>query len=91
MSELKIPQAWTASTKKVAAVTAASGKKVTARIDMSAEVAGKGLCPDCRKPMSISHAAGHEVLACNPCRIVIPTKDADEPVPQEAETVTVNY
>src|SRR5476651_1396482 len=44
MSDLKLPKAWVTAGKK-------DTKKVEARIDMSAEVAGQGLCPDCRAPM----------------------------------------
>jgi hypothetical protein len=71
--ELKMPEVWTASKKPVIAST-----KVTARIDMSAEVAGKGLCPDCREPMEDSHTSGIPVIACHPCRIVLPKPDTEE-------------
>jgi hypothetical protein len=54
---------------------ASAKSQVRARVDMSAEVAGAGLCPDCRKPMVPSHANGHPVLSCTACRIVIPVKD----------------
>jgi hypothetical protein len=54
--------------------------KTTARIDMSAEVAGAGLCPECRKPMEASHANDIPVLRCLDCRIAIPTPDAPEVV-----------
>jgi hypothetical protein len=57
---------------KVQAATAVKG-----RVDMSAEVAGAGLCPDCRKPMVPSHANGHPVCICSACRIVIPVKDEE--------------
>lgn len=50
-------------------------EQVTARIDMSADVAGAGLCPECKQPMEKTHANGMPVLACQPCRITIPIKD----------------
>jgi len=53
----------------------ASADKVTARIDMSAEVAGAGLCPECKSPMQKTHANNIPVLACDCCRISIPIKD----------------
>jgi hypothetical protein len=55
----------------------AAKSQVKARVDMSAEVAGAGLCPDCRKPMIPTHANGHPVLSCTACRIVIPVKDEE--------------
>lgn len=58
--------------KKVEASTA----KVVARIDMSADVAGAGLCPECRKPMERSHANGFPILVCDEHRIAIPIPDS---------------
>lgn len=49
--------------------------KVEARINMSAEVAGAGLCPECQKPMERSHANGVAVLTCDLHRIAIPIAD----------------
>jgi hypothetical protein len=60
--------------------------ETTARIDMSAEVAGAGLCPECRKPMERSHANDIPVLRCLDCRIALPTPDAPEVV-ADADTV----
>ena len=57
----------------------ATKQKLTARIDMSAEVAGKGLCPECRKPMSASHANGIPVLVCEEHRIALPVPDEEAP------------
>jgi hypothetical protein len=54
----------------------ASSAKVQARIDMSADVAGNGLCPECRKPMERSHANGFAVLTCDEHRIAIPIPDS---------------
>jgi hypothetical protein len=58
-------------------------RQVTARIDMSAEVAGAGLCPECRTPMEAAHANGIPVLICRNHRIAIPTADAPEVVSAE--------
>lgn len=70
---MKLPQAWTttAST-KVEAKTA-----VNARINMSEEIAGAGLCPDCQKPMGLSVANNIQVKACHSCRIVVPLPDSE--------------
>lgn len=67
----KIPSAWQ--------VTAGSKtkKEVTARIDMSAEVAGQGLCPECRQEMESAVVDDSDVLVCMKDRIVLPTKDED--------------
>lgn len=66
-----------------AAADAGAKAKITARIDMSADVAGAGLCPECRQPMVTASANGHEVWSCHPCRIAIPTPDPVENVPLE--------
>lgn len=70
-TEAKAKKAAIVTTKEAVVATT----DVRARVDMSAEVAGAGLCPDCRKPMIPSHANGHPVLSCTACRIVIPVKD----------------
>jgi hypothetical protein len=82
---IKIPKAFmdapatkTEAKKKQEATKQVQAKtEVKSRVDMSAEVAGAGLCPDCRKPMIPSHANGHKVVICQPCRIVIPVKDEE--------------
>lgn len=69
-----MPEAFTsAGEKKVEA--SSEGEKVEARINMSAEVAGAGLCPECQKPMERSHANGIAVLTCDLHRIAIPIAD----------------
>jgi hypothetical protein len=55
-----------------AAPVEASVAKVTARIDMSAEVAGKGMCPECRKPMTVVNAGATRMWACVADRISFP-------------------
>jgi len=57
-------------------VQAAAAKKVEGRIDMSADVAGAGLCPECHRPMERSHANGFPVLTCDEHRIAIPIPDS---------------
>lgn len=52
-----------------------SSGKVQARIDMSAEVAGRGLCPECKKPMQKVFAGGSPVWACSEDRITLPIPD----------------
>jgi cytochrome c553 len=54
----------------------AAASKVQARIDMSADVAGAGLCPECHKPMERSHANGFPILTCDEHRIAIPIPDS---------------
>ena len=81
---MKIPQAYIQAgvKKEVKAAT-----KVEARIDMSAEVAGAGLCPDCRSPMQPMVAGAVETLTCMPCRISIPTEDPEAVVQEDAVSV----
>jgi len=79
---LKLPKAFieacsTVSEKKIQ-VQATAPTKTVARIDMSAEVAGAGLCPECRTPMEAASANGIPVLICKSHRIAIPTPDAPE-------------
>ncbi len=85
----KIPKAWvSAGTKKVEA--SADATKVVARIDMSLEVAGAGLCPECREPMDRAFANGIECYVCHPDRIAIPVPDDLEegaPAPVAAPVV----
>lgn len=79
---LKLPQAFVEASATVSEIkakveaTVSEASTVTARIDMSAEVAGAGLCPECRQPMEASHANGIPVLICKEHRIAIPTADA---------------
>lgn len=65
MTQKKFPSAWnlTAKTKPT---------QVEARIDMSADVAGLGKCPECKRPMEIVTAAGSRMWACAADRITIP-------------------
>lgn len=62
-----LPKAWLdAGTKKT---------QVNARVDMSEEVAGAGLCPVTKKPMVRMFANGHPVLVSMDARVVLPVKD----------------
>lgn len=76
----KLPDSWlNADLPKRKSVTAKTTKtNLTARIDMGADVAGKGLCPDCRKPMTASIANGHAGLVCHEDRIFLPAVDTEE-------------
>lgn len=71
---MKYPSAW--ADKPVSAPTIAS--KVEARIDMSAEVAGVGKCPACKKPMQIVTSMGSKVWACVADQITLPLPDGYE-------------
>lgn len=66
MATQRLPSAW---------LTAGTKKKVTARVDMSAEVAGKGNCPECKKPMSIVQGSSGRLWACAHDRISLPIPD----------------
>ena len=87
----RMPAAWTnavtAGAKSKSGTHAPAGTqspaKVTARIDMSAEVAGAGLCPECRAPMTKAFANGHPVHVCHEHMIAIPIADEGSN-PQEA-------
>jgi len=72
---VRIPQAFAAPSKLQA--SSDTSKTVTAKIDMSAEVAGQGLCPDCQSPMEEVFLDEDPVISCIPCRIVLPIKDAE--------------
>lgn len=77
MKNNQMPAAWKSAGQPKVQIQA-KGQKVTARINMSAEVAGQGLCPDCNKQMIEAHACDIPVLACMPCRIVLPVEDTQE-------------
>ncbi|QBQ74627.1 hypothetical protein BcepSauron_247 [Burkholderia phage BcepSauron] len=70
----QLPQAFTSAgvTRTQIAAAIAPANKIEARINMSAEVAGAGLCPECKKPMERSNANGFPVLICEAHRIAIP-------------------
>lgn len=76
----KLPKAFTEARSPLIARLAPEPvpNKVEARINMSAEVAGAGLCPECQQPMIASHANGIPVMVCTRHRIAIPTADAAE-------------
>lgn len=83
---MKLPQAWiTAGTGTTQKPTATETKaysvsppkqKVSARIDMSPEVAGAGLCPDCKGQMTRVIANGIPTNTCHADRISIPVADS---------------
>lgn len=76
-----MPKAWSQVGSSKSAITAGNenGKhKIGAKINMSAEHAGQGLCPDCGKPMNETYASDIPVVSCFPCRISLPRKDSAE-------------
>lgn len=83
---MKIPQAYVSAGGKTS-VSATAPTKIEARIDMSAEVAGAGLCPDCQKPMIEMTAGPVETLTCMPCRISLPKADPEAVVQEDSVSV----
>lgn len=72
---MKFPAAWTNSGNKINA--SAEPAELTARIDMSADVAGKGNCPECKRPMEVVTVAGTQMWACANDRITFPVANQD--------------
>lgn len=80
---MRMPQAYLnasatkteAKRKLEAATETTKPTQVKARIDMSAEVAGVGNCPECRQPMVRMTANGHPVFTCMQDRITLPIQD----------------
>lgn len=81
---MKMPQAWSGTPSNTSPKAVTATKKVEARIDMSTEVAGAGLCPDCKQPMQSMVAANVETQTCMDCRISLPTADPTEVVQDDA-------
>lgn len=71
MKDKKLPQAWIMAGLK-------GKEKVEARIDMSADVVGRGNCPECRQPMQVVTVAGTKMWACAADRITIPMPNDNE-------------
>lgn len=69
---LKLPQSWTNPTPARTRVTA---KKFVDGLDMTADSAGKGICPISGNPMVRMLANGHEAWVSLDERIVLPIKD----------------
>lgn len=61
-----MPNAWSKQ------IVASTETIVEAKLDMGADVAGAGLCPECRTPMVEAYAGGNKVLMCASDRIAIP-------------------
>ena len=70
---MRMPKAWQAGLDK--AKLLAKSKKLTAKIDMSEEVVGAGLCPECKQPMKEVIVNGMPALCCMEHRIVLPKKN----------------
>jgi len=47
-------------------------------LTMSAEVVGRGNCPECRQPMQVVTVAGTKMWACAADRITIPMPNDNE-------------
>lgn len=50
-------------------------KQIRAKIDMSEDVAGQGLCPECHQPMKEVMVNNIPALCCFDHRIVLPKKN----------------
>lgn len=81
---MKTPQAWNSAPARTSSKTITATKKVEARIDMSTQIAGAGLCPDCKSPMQPMVAANVDTLTCMDCRISLPTADPEAIVQDDA-------
>lgn len=58
-------------------------EQLKARIDMGPEVAGKGLCPECKTPMVRGEVGGNPGLICVKDRIALPLPDESQTVSEE--------
>lgn len=65
------PSGWRTKSK----VSASKRTQVQAGLDMSAEVAGAGLCPITKEPMTQMYVNGHLANVHLRSRIVLPIKD----------------
>lgn len=75
---MRMPEDWNSSPKKDSdfkQLTAST--QIKARIDMSENRAGKGLCPECGKPMQRVFANNIPCLCCMEDRIVLPLPDSE--------------
>lgn len=78
--KIVMPQAWTQITANKSAPKEKPQVMVHHRnpvyaMDMSEDVAGKGLCPVTKQPMVPMFANGHAVLVGMESKIVLPVKD----------------
>lgn len=73
---MKFPSAWTES--NASTKVAAAANQVSARINMSSEVAGKGNCPNCKKPMERVWTGNLPLWACQACRITLPVANGSQ-------------
>lgn len=69
---------------KELAQASVAAQSVKAKLDMSAEVAGKGLCPECKNPMVTARAGGYPSWSCRACRVSIPLPNDHEQNQQES-------
>ena len=61
--------------KHQASAIVAGATEVVSKLDMSAEVAGAGLCPECKTQMTIAMVDNTPTWACRADRIAIPLSD----------------
>lgn len=92
MSNLKLPSAWLNKPQTTTKLTKANTRptQVKAKLDMSEDVAGQGLCPDCKKQMERIIVNDHPTMTCMNCRICMPINDSQlelENTPALHETV----
>lgn len=69
---MQMPGSWSNSTESTKANT-----PVSARVDMSADVAGKGLCPVCKQPMEEGFADGQPVRFCREDLVTLPLSNEE--------------
>lgn len=77
---LKMPTSWSAKASATEIKT-----EVKAKLEMGADVAGLGLCPDCQVPMERVMHGENEVAVCVADRIVLPLKDTEDGSVPEAQ------
>jgi hypothetical protein len=79
MSTLKVPGAWLSakvSARTIEAASIAETSRIDAKISMSEEIAGKGLCPECKLPMIEAVAGNSLSWVCVADRISLPKPNA---------------
>lgn len=63
-------------------------KQLEAALDMSEQVAGIGLCPECKRPMEQTLiATDDQVWVCLQCRVTLPIKDENAKIEISDKTV----
>lgn len=78
----KLPQSWLQAGTKQKQAT-----ETSARLDMSADVAGQGYCPECKQKMMEAYMGDTPVWACVADRIALPMPDSNNANKEETQTV----